>query len=131
MDYVYSFGKTKDNAEINVISKERLDNARLIISHLRKTKSNCGNCDKTDGLCYTSDPPQVKCTITGEFHYYDDECNVEFVPVKYGHWIEDDDGDGRHCSICGEDYCYLISNCELYNYCPNCGGKMDEETKHE
>lgn len=35
----------------------------------------CGNCNKTDGLCYTSDPPKVKCTITGEFHRYNDECN--------------------------------------------------------
>lgn len=51
---------------------------------------------------------------------------VDAEPVRHGHWIEDDDGDGRHCSICGEDYCYIISNCELYNYCPNCGAKMDE-----
>lgn len=51
---------------------------------------------------------------------------VDAEPVRHGHWIEDDDGDGRHCSICGEDYCYAISNCELYNYCPNCGAKMDE-----
>ena len=38
---------------------------------------NCGSCSYTDGCCYTSMPPQVKCTITGEFHYYDDECNCE------------------------------------------------------
>lgn len=37
---------------------------------------HCGTCDKTDGLCYTSNPPQVKCTVTGEFHHYDDECNI-------------------------------------------------------
>lgn len=37
----------------------------------------CGNCDKTDGLCYTSYPPKVKCTITHEFHFYDDECDCE------------------------------------------------------
>lgn len=37
----------------------------------------CGNCDKTDGLCYTSNPPKVKCTVTGNFHEYDDEC--EFI----------------------------------------------------
>lgn len=35
----------------------------------------CGNCKYTDGLCYTSLPPQVKCDITGKFHYYDDECD--------------------------------------------------------
>ena len=39
----------------------------------------CGNCEYTDGCCYTSMPPQVKCIITNEFHYYDDECNCEEV----------------------------------------------------
>ena len=39
----------------------------------------CGNCECTDGCCYTSMPPQVKCIITNEFHYYDDECNCEEV----------------------------------------------------
>lgn len=37
----------------------------------------CGNCEYTDGMCYLSDPPKRKCTITNEFHYYDDECNCE------------------------------------------------------
>ena len=35
----------------------------------------CGSCPFTDGCCYTSLPPKVKCNITNEFHYYDDECN--------------------------------------------------------
>ena len=35
----------------------------------------CGNCQHTDGLCYTSSPPQCHCNITGELHYYADECN--------------------------------------------------------
>lgn len=35
----------------------------------------CGNCDKTDGLCYTSLPPKVKCTVTGKFHECGDECD--------------------------------------------------------
>ena len=37
----------------------------------------CGNCPYTDGLCYTSLPPQVRCNITGEYHYYGDECNCK------------------------------------------------------
>ena len=35
----------------------------------------CGVCKLTDGCCYTSMPPQVKCTITGSFHLYDDVCD--------------------------------------------------------
>lgn len=56
----------------------------------------CGNCDKTDGLCYTSNPPKVKCTITGEFHEYGDECDAfrtaEIVKPLYG----------VSCMICNE-----------------------------
>ncbi len=40
----------------------------------------CGDCDKTDGLCYASLPPKVKCTVTGEYHLYDDECTIRQQP---------------------------------------------------
>ena len=36
---------------------------------------NCGSCELTDKFCYCSMPPKVKCIVTNEFHYYDDECN--------------------------------------------------------
>lgn len=39
----------------------------------------CGSCQYTDGCCYSSMPPKVKCTITNEFHLYDDECNCEYI----------------------------------------------------
>lgn len=42
----------------------------------------CGMCPFTDGMCYTSDPPKRKCTITGEFHYYDYECNCEMARIQ-------------------------------------------------
>ena len=37
----------------------------------------CGSCHYTDGCCYTSMPPQVKCVITNKFHYYDETCDCE------------------------------------------------------
>lgn len=37
----------------------------------------CGICEKTDSLCYTSNPPKCRCNVTDEFHTYDHECNVE------------------------------------------------------
>ena len=52
------------------------------------------------------------------------ETPSDVQPIVYGYWIEDDDGDGRHCSQCGEDYCYLIEPCERYKYCPSCGVEM-------
>ena len=50
----------------------------------------------------------------------DDVVKV-FVPVRHGRWI-----DARE--YCGD---YMCSNCEAlygtnkFNYCPNCGAKMD------
>lgn len=38
---------------------------------------DCGSCPFTDTLLYCSMPPKVKCKITNEYHYYDDECNCE------------------------------------------------------
>lgn len=43
----------------------------------------CGNCTKTDGSVYTSNPPQIKCTVTGEFHFMDESCNCK--KNKYVH----------------------------------------------
>ena len=37
----------------------------------------CGGCSFTDGMCYTSNPPKVRCTLTGNYHYYEDECDCE------------------------------------------------------
>ena len=62
---------------------------------------------------------------------------VDAVEVVHGRWEEDEveagdpyDGnsvycfDVMRCSVCGE--CFDVS---AYNYCPNCGAKMDGERK--
>ena len=54
---------------------------------------------------------------------------------KRGKWVyaEDEYGiDGYHCNQCGFfvpwDYAHkFINYIEDYNFCPNCGAKMDEE----
>ena len=49
----------------------------------------CGSCPHTDGLCYTSLPPQCRCNITGEYHYYGDECTCrEDIVVRRTEEIE-------------------------------------------
>ena len=42
----------------------------------------CGSCKYTDGCCYTSLPPKVRCALTGKFHYYEDECDCEDVTAS-------------------------------------------------
>lgn len=59
---------------------------------------------------------------------------VDAVPVKHGHWIEEDEEIIEYkCSECGV-YQYgnfgEILNGE-FHFCPNCGAKMDVERKDE
>ena len=61
-----------------------------------------------------------------------DMPTVEAKPVVHAHWIEQEDGNldtYYTCSSCKEDFDLIAGTpCEnLYNYCPNCGAKMDEK----
>ena len=83
---------------------------------------NCANCEHNDGMVYTSFPPKYKCTITNEFHFGDDDCNVEFAPVKHGRWIKSKKSDYNwECSNCG----YGLTDYRT-TYCYDCGARMDE-----
>ena len=72
----------------------------------------CAFCEKTDGMCYTSNPPKRKCTITGKFHEYDHICDVSITNADRIRAMSDEelaelfDGivdNGRSCSlICGD-----------------------------
>ena len=58
--------------------------------------------------------------------------NADVAPVRHGRWEEASDGDGIVCPFCRTDFCTIIYDTEYFNYCPNCGAKMDErEDKHE
>ncbi len=48
---------------------------------------------------------------------------IDAEPVVHGHWIENSCLYGTFCSRCGENYGIP------FNFCPNCGAKMDEEVK--
>ena len=64
---------------------------------------------------------------------------ADAAEVKHGEWLVlaefTDNEICTQCSVCGEEYTYktgrigeLIKNCYAkYNYCPNCGTKMDGE----
>lgn len=83
-------------------------------------KKVCGNCEHTDGRIYTSNPPKVKCTITEEFHYKDDECNREEVtsqPYISQGWL---------CPRCSKINAPWISQCSCIGEkmeitCKTCG----------
>lgn len=87
----------------------------------------CGFCKYNDGCTYTSLPPRFKCTITGEFHFGNDNCNVDFKPVRHGKWLRMEDY--FKCSVCGDVYQTMTEYDIFPNvdfiYCPNCGAKME------
>ena len=50
---------------------------------------------------------------------------ADVVPVRHGRWIEQEKytfGTMYDCSICGDR---ILDNGHSWNYCPNCGAKMD------
>ena len=52
---------------------------------------------------------------------------VDAVPVVHGRWIEDTYSNSTYdadCSVCGEKIKWNGCMCD-FNYCPNCGAKMD------
>ena len=51
--------------------------------------------------------------------------NADVAPVRHGRWEEASDGDGIVCPFCRTDFCTIIYDTEHFNYCPNCGAKLD------
>ena len=51
---------------------------------------------------------------------------ADVAPVRHGRWEEASDGDGIVCPFCRTDFCTIIYDTECFNYCPNCGAKMNE-----
>ena len=58
----------------------------------------CKDCGKTDGMIYMSNPPKIKCEVTGQFHFLNEECNVETATIE----SKCDMHLGVECIICGE-----------------------------
>ena len=60
------------------------------------------------------------------------EATVDAVEVVHGRWLLEREPDGKpycfHCSVCDDDFHHISIN-TAYDYCPNCGAKMDGERK--
>ena len=61
----------------------------------------------------------------------DGELSADVMPVIHAHWIEKEDDPALcRCSHCRPairgKYNYFFS-CTMWEYCPHCGAKMDEE----
>lgn len=52
---------------------------------------------------------------------------TDVAPVKRGKWIDSPDGTTTICSYCEADWNVFDNDTYRFNYCPNCGAKMDLE----
>ena len=54
---------------------------------------------------------------------------VDVSPVRHGRWISVPHKLARVCSVCNRDEPYKFADidADVYDYCPNCGAKMDGE----
>lgn len=87
----------------------------------------CGKCEKIDGMCYTSNPSKVKCTITNEFHYLDDECNIATSTINISNSIES--SIGTNCMICEETIVLTPEEQTLLQYGHSIHNKICDKCK--
>ena len=87
---------------------------------MRRIKEiRCAECDSYHG---------VRCRggwVDDTLDYIDSEPAADVAPVRHGRWIEKEKytfGIMYDCSLC-EDR--ILDNGHPWNYCPNCGAKMD------
>lgn len=71
------------------------------------------------GNCYDKDGHLLYAVGTGDIMRIP---SADVVEVRHGHWDED-----MECSICGclAPVSHVTGEEYAYDYCPNCGAKMD------
>ncbi len=54
---------------------------------------------------------------------------IDIAPVRHGRWVSVPHKLARVCSVCNRDEPYKFADidADVYDYCPNCGAKMDLE----
>ena len=52
---------------------------------------------------------------------------IDVALVRHGRWVSVPHKLARVCSVCNRDEPYKFANinADVYDYCPNCGAKMD------
>ena len=52
---------------------------------------------------------------------------IDVAPMQHGRWVSVPHKLARVCSVCNRDEPYKFADidADVYDYCPNCGAKMD------
>lgn len=118
----------------------RLTDADALIGDVRDRY--CKNCVKRKGIkngkCRfiyeIGEAPCRACDVEDMIYELENAPTVD--PVKHGHWIEvqriheTDHTAICECSLCG-DTVWVYDGQRAWNYCSNCGAKMDEVEEDE
>ena len=53
--------------------------------------------------------------------------SADAAPVRHGRWVSVPHKLARVCSVCNRDEPYKFADidADVYDYCPNCGARMD------
>ena len=64
-------------------------------------------------------------------HIIEDFPAADVEPVRHGRWISVPHKLARVCSVCNRDEPpkFADIDAEVYDYCPNCGARMDERNE--
>lgn len=87
-------------------------------------------CDRCEDLYMDAFCPEKhnlgKC---GRRKYLEEDA-ADVAPVRHGRWVSVQHKLARVCSVCNRDEPYKFAfadiDADLYDYCPNCGARMDE-----
>ena len=94
-------------------TEKRLIDANALVKRLAKSHEyHARNC-REEVLLYR------------DIRIINEQPTVDAVEVVHGHNLKDHNS-AFECSVCGwEDWDTLTADTSEYNYCPNCGAKMD------
>jgi len=112
----------------------RLIDADALVNDV--TERYCKDCERRKGIKngkrrFIYDIGDAPCRACGVYDMIDDLENAPTVdPVKHGHWVEQEHCDWVYskeyrCSECGKYRLMTNPFGREWNYCPNCGAKMD------
>lgn len=89
---------------------------------MRRIKEiHCAECDSYHGVRCRA------CLVDDTLDYIDSEPAADVAPVRHGRWVSVPHKLARVCSVCNRDEPYKFADIDtdVYDYCPNCGARMD------
>ena len=110
-------------------SEKQLIDVNTAIRKLEDEVSMCEPVSKDDGHIDAYKKRVIPKLLRNVIDWLKNQPIVDAVEVVHGRWEESEDGDGVVCSVCRTDFCILFNETDNFNYCPNCGAKMDGDLK--